>query len=61
MNNEYGDLLESFERRLPSRKPSNLRGDPALAQKVLWMSEGILGEIHEVLKRATLICANRKL
>lgn len=54
MNNEYGDLLESFERRLPLRKPSNLRGDPALAQKVLWMSEGILGEIHEVLKRAAI-------
>ncbi len=51
LNNEYGDLLASFERRLPLRYSSNLR-DPAIAQKVLWMSEGILGEIHEVLKRA---------
>lgn len=53
MNNEYGDLLASFEKRIPLKKPSNLR-DPALAQKVLWMSEGILGEIHEVLKRAAI-------
>jgi len=36
-----------------SAQPSNLR-DPALAQKVLWMSEGILGEIHEVLKRSAV-------
>ena len=60
MNNEYGDLLESFERHLPLRKPSNLRGDPALAQKVLWMSEGILGEIHEVLKRAAILAIRDK-
>lgn len=53
MNNEYGDLLGSFERCIPLKKPSNLR-DPAIAQKVLWMSEGILGEIHEVLKRSAV-------
>lgn len=53
MNNEYGDLLASFEKRIPLKKPSSLR-DPAIAQKVLWMSEGILGEIHEVLKRAAV-------
>lgn len=53
MDNEYGDLLESFERGIPLRKPSHLR-DPAIAQKVLWMSEGIIGEIHEVLKRAAV-------
>lgn len=52
LDNEFGDLLASFERQLPLKKPSNLRADPALAQKVLWMGEGILGEIHEVLKRA---------
>ncbi len=60
MNNEYGDLLESFERRLPLRKESNLRGDSAMAQKVLWMSEGILGEIHEVLKRAAILAIKDK-
>ena len=60
MNDEYGDLLESFERRLPLKKASNLRGDPVLAQKVLWMSEGILGEIHEVLKRAAILAIKDK-
>jgi hypothetical protein len=53
MDNEYGDLLASFERRIPLKKPSNLR-DPSIAQKVLWMGEGILGEVHEVLKRAAV-------
>lgn len=60
MDNEFGDLLESFERRLPLRKPSNLRGDPAIAQKILWMAEGILGEIHEVLKRAAILAIKEK-
>jgi AAA+ superfamily predicted ATPase len=60
LDNEYGDLLESFERRLPLRKPSNLRGNTALAQKVLWMSEGILGEIHEVLKRSAVLAIKNK-
>ncbi len=53
LDNEYGDLIETFERRLPLRNPSNLR-DPSISQKVLWMSEGILGEIHEILKRAAI-------
>lgn len=59
MNNDYGDLLESFERRIPLRNPSNLR-DPAISQKVLWKSEGILGEIHEVLKRAAILAIKDK-
>jgi len=60
LNNEYGDLLESYERRLPLRNPSNLRSDPVIAQKILWMSEGILGEIHEVLKRAAILAIREK-
>jgi hypothetical protein len=60
MNNDYGDLLESFERRLPLRKASNLRSDLAMAQKILWMSEGILGEIHEVLKRSAIMAIKDK-
>jgi hypothetical protein len=59
LDNEFGDLLESFERRLPLRKPSNLR-DPAIAQKVLWMGESILGEIHEVLKRSAILAIKEK-
>jgi hypothetical protein len=53
MNNEYGDLLESFEFNIPLKTPSNLR-DPNVAQKILWLGEGILGEIHEILKRAAI-------
>lgn len=59
MNNEYGDLLASYEFNIPLKKPSNLR-DPAIAQKILWMSEGILGEIHEVLKRAAIAAIKNK-
>ena len=53
MDNQYSDLLGSFERRIPLKKASNLR-EIAIAQKILWMSEGILGEIHEILKRAAI-------
>jgi len=60
LNDEYGDLLESFERRIPLRTPSNLRGNVEIAQKVLWMSEGILGEIHEVLKRSAIQAIKNK-
>lgn len=59
MDNEYGDVLESFERQIPLKKPSNVR-DPAIAQKILWMGEGILGEIHEVLKRAAILAIKEK-
>jgi len=59
MNNEYGDLLASYEFNIPLKKPSNLR-DPAIAQKILWMSEGILGEIHEILKRAAIAAIKDK-
>ncbi len=59
LDNNYGDLLESFERRIPLKKPSNLR-NATIAQKVLWMSEGILGEIHEVLKRAAILAIKDK-
>lgn len=54
LDNEFGDLLASFERQLPLKRASSLRADPAVAQKALWMGEGILGEIHEVLKRAAI-------
>lgn len=53
LDNEYSDLLGSFETRIPLKKASNLR-QVELAQKILWMGENILGEIHEVLKRAAI-------
>ncbi len=45
---EWGRLLLSFERRLPLRKPSSL-ADPALADKLLAMCEGTIGELSALL------------
>ncbi|CAG4884760.1 TniB NTP-binding protein [Georgfuchsia toluolica] len=50
---EVGKLLASFERRLPLRKPALLK-QPELLQKIVWMSEGILGDMHDVLKLASI-------
>lgn len=52
-DNEGGALLASFERRLPLRKPSGLK-QPEILQKVMWMSEGLIGEVYEVLKRTAI-------
>lgn len=48
-----GTLLASFERRLPLRKASNLKQAEYL-QKIIWMSEGLIGEIYEILKRSSI-------
>lgn len=53
LDKEGGALLASFERQLPLRKPSGLK-QPEILQKVLWMSEGLIGEVYEVLKRAAV-------
>lgn len=45
-------LLVSFERRLPLRKESGLVG-PELNEKLLLMSEGLLGELATILAEAT--------
>lgn len=49
---EYLTLLDSLEAILPLRAPSDL-SDPALADRIMAMSEGILGEIVTVLTRST--------
>ncbi len=59
LDDDFSDLMGSFEKRLPLKKPSNLRDTP-IAQKVMWMSEGILGEIHEILKRAAIDAIKNK-
>lgn len=51
LDNEFGSLLATLERRTPLKYPSNLI-EPALAQKILGMSEGILGEVSDVIKLA---------
>jgi hypothetical protein len=49
----YLQLLSSFERMLPLKKPSRLT-QAAIASKLLGMSCGLIGEIAEVLKEATV-------
>lgn len=50
---QTGRLLTSMERRLPLRTPSNLKS-PEFLQKIVFMSEGLIGEIHTLLKEAAI-------
>jgi hypothetical protein len=50
---EFRELLRTLEALLPLRRPSNL-AKPALAQKVLAVAEGILGEVVTILTRAAV-------
>jgi hypothetical protein len=52
-NDEFLQLLASFEHMLPLRSPSDLT-DEELAMKLLVMSEGLIGELSEILIRATV-------
>jgi len=52
-NEEYWRLLASFELMLPLKKASGLI-EPPIADKILMMSEGIIGEISNVLTRAAV-------
>lgn len=55
----YLQLLSSFEKRLPLPEPSIL-AQPQIALKILSMSEGLIGEIAEVLKLATIKAIKEK-
>lgn len=48
---EWDRLLASFERRMPLRLPSNLL-QPPISMRLLTMSEGLIGEVWEILTRA---------
>jgi hypothetical protein len=50
---EYQQLLSTLEAVLPLRRPSQLVR-PALAQKILTASEGILGEVVAIVTRAAV-------
>jgi hypothetical protein len=50
---EYLRLLSTLEAVLPLRSPSRLT-DPALAQRILSASEGILGEVIALVTRAAV-------
>jgi hypothetical protein len=51
MNRDFQMLLASFERILPLRQPS-LLAEPALATKLLALSEGTIGELFALLAAA---------
>ena len=53
MNRDFQMLLASFERILPLRQPS-LLAEPALAAKLLALSEGTIGELFALLVAATV-------
>jgi hypothetical protein len=53
MGDEYLRLLASFESLLPLERPSMLI-EPALALKILSLSEGTIGEIAALIQRAAL-------
>jgi hypothetical protein len=53
MGDEYLRLLASFESLLPLERPSMLI-EPALALKILSLSEGTIGEIATLIQRAAL-------
>lgn len=51
LDSDLGRLLASIERQLPLRRPSNLKS-PEMLQKIMFMSEGTIGGIYDVLKAA---------
>ena len=53
MDKPFRQLLRSFESLLPLREPSSLH-EPALARKLLAMTEGTIGELSALLNRATI-------
>ncbi len=59
MGEDYLRLLMSFERILPLRKASNLI-EEGMAYKILSMSEGLLGEVSKILKRAAVSAINNQ-
>jgi hypothetical protein len=53
MGRDFQTLLASFERTLPLRQPSRL-AEPALAARLLTLSEGTIGELFSLLMAATV-------
>lgn len=53
-NTDFRRLLASFEHMMPLSKPSNLKSSE-LSKKLLMMSEGLLGELSEVISEAAVL------
>lgn len=56
---EYNRLLKSFESLIPLHNASNLTED-TIALRILSMSEGIIGEISIILKKASVMAVQNK-
>lgn len=56
---QYLSLLVSFETMIPLKKPSDLVDD-AIADQLLYMSEGIFGELANILSRAAVAAIKNK-
>lgn len=54
MDTDFRRLLASFERMLPLANPSDLKGK-AIAKKLHFMSEGLLGEVSDILTQAAIL------
>ncbi len=52
-NTDFRRLLSSFEHMIPLSKASNLKS-PELSKKLLAMSEGLLGELSELISEASI-------
>lgn len=59
MDDEYLRLLASFEYTLPLKNPS-LLSDHKLAAQIMAMSEGTIGEIAHVLRKAAVVAIETK-
>ncbi|WP_300320758.1 TniB family NTP-binding protein [Idiomarina sp.] len=57
MDTDFRRLLASFERMIPLSNRSNLKGK-AVAQKIHFMSEGLLGEVSDILVEASIYAIN---
>lgn len=54
LNEEYLRLLASMEYMLPLKKPSHLH-ESKIAQQILTLSEGTIGEISTIIKKASIL------
>lgn len=56
LNKQFADLLASLELDLPLPEPSNLGTTPEIVMKLFTMSDGLVGEVAQVLEEVTEFC-----
>lgn len=59
-DDDFLQLLASFEYLTPLKKPSGLADDTAIVEKILSLSEGFIGEISTVLTEAAVVAVEKK-